>query len=94
MDVGENATVGNGGATHELGELIIVADSELDVTGHNTASLVVAGSVACELEDLSGEVLKHGSKVHGGTGADSLGVASSTELAGNSSDGELESSAG
>ena len=93
MNVGENATVGNGGATHELGELIVVADSQLDVTGNNTAPLVVAGSVACEFENLSGEVLKDGGEVHGGTGTNALGITAATELTSDSSDRELESGA-
>ena len=94
VDVGEHTTAGNGGATHELGELIVVADSQLDVAGDNTGALVVTGGIACELEDLSGEVLKDGGEVHGGTGSNALGEATSTELAGDSSDGELKSCAG
>ena len=69
VDVGENTTAGNGGATHELGELIVVADGQLDVAGDNTGSLVVTGGVACELEDLSGEVLKDGGEIDWDTGS-------------------------
>ena len=94
VDVGHNTTGGDGGASHELGELIVVADSELDVTGDDTGSLLLTSAVACELEDLSCEVLEDGGEVHGGTGTDSLGEAASTELTGNTADGELESRAG
>ena len=79
---------------HEFGELIVVTDSQLDVSWDNAGTLVVTGGVACELEDLSGEVLKDGGEVHGGTCSDALGEAASTELTGNSADGELKSSAG
>jgi hypothetical protein len=43
--------------------LLIVADGKLQVTGHNTLLLVVAGSVAGELKDLSREVLEDGGEV-------------------------------
>ena len=91
MDVGENTTGSDGGAAEKLVELLIVADGELDVTGHNSSLLVVLGGVTGELEDLSGEVLKDGSKIDGGSGSDSLGVSSLLEESGDSSNGELES---
>jgi hypothetical protein len=43
--------------------LLVVADSKLQVTGHDTLLLVVAGSVAGELKDLSREVLEDGGEV-------------------------------
>ena len=43
--------------------LLIVADSELEVTGDNTLLLVVASGVTSKLEDLSGEVLEDGRQV-------------------------------
>ena len=94
VDVGENTTAGDGGAAEKTVELLIVADGELDVAGHNPGLLVVLGGVAGELEDLSGEVLKDGSEVDGGTGSNSLGVSSGLHVSGDSSDGELKSSAG
>ena len=94
MDVGEDTTGGDGGAAEKSVELLIVADSELDVTGHNSGLLVVLGGVACELEDLSGEVLKDGGEVHWGTGTDTLGVSALLHEASDSSDWELESSLG
>ena len=94
MDVGEDTTGGDGGAAEKSVELLIVADGELDVTGHNSGLLVVLGGVASELEDLSGEVLKDGSEVHGGTSADALSVAALLHEAGDSANGELKSSLG
>ena len=91
MDVGKDTTVGNGSSTHELGELVVVTDGELDVTGGNSGFLVFLGGVSGELEDLSGEVLKDGGEVDGGTGSNSLGVSAGLHVAGDSSDGELES---
>jgi hypothetical protein len=94
VDVGEHTTGSNGGGAKKLAELLVVADSELNVTGHDSGLLVVLGGVASELEDLSGEVLKDGSEVHGGTGSDTLGVSALLHETGNSSDWELKSSLG
>jgi len=43
--------------------LLIVADGELEMTGHDTVLLVVTSSVACEFEDLGSEVFKDGGEV-------------------------------
>ena len=72
MDVGEHTTLGDGHASKELGQLLVIADSQLDVAGDDTGLLVVTSGVACQLEDLSGQVLKDGSQVHGGTGTNAL----------------------
>jgi hypothetical protein len=92
VDVGEDTAGSNGGAAEEAAKFLIVADSELNVAGHDSGLLVVLGGVASELEDLSGEVLKDGGEVHGGTGTNALGVAASLQEASDTSDGELESS--
>ena len=92
VDVGEDTTSSNSGAAEKLVELLVVADSKLDVAGHNTGLLVILGGVTGELKNLSCEVLKDGSQVHGGTGTDTLGVTASLHEAGNSANWELESS--
>jgi hypothetical protein len=43
--------------------LFVVTNSKLQVTGYNTLFLVITSGIAGQLEDLSGKVLKHGSKV-------------------------------
>ena len=75
-------------------ELLVVADGQLDVAGDDARLLVVAGGVAGQLEDLGGEVLEDGGKVHGGTGTDAGGVLALLQEAGHASDGELESGLG
>jgi len=72
VDVGEDTTLGDGDARQEFAELLVVADSQLNVAGDDTGLLVVAGSVSCQLKDLSGQVLQHSGQVHWGTGTDSL----------------------
>ena len=87
MDVRKNTTGGDGGILKESVELLVVSDSQLDVSWDDSGLLVILGGVTCELKNLSGEVLKDGGKVHGGTGTNALGEATGAELAGDSSDG-------
>ena len=92
VDVGEDTTSSDSSVAEELVELFVVADSELDVSGDDSGLLVVLGGVTGELEHFSSEVLKDGSEVHGGTSTDALSEAASLEEAGDSADGELETS--
>ena len=92
MDVGENTSGSDSGRVQQSVELLIVADGELNVAGHNSGLLVVLGGVSGELENLSSEVFEDGSEVHGGTSTDALSVATCLQEAGNSADWELESS--
>ena len=91
MDVREDTAGSDGDASEELVELLIVADGELDVARDDALLLVVAGCVASKLEDLSGEILEDGSKVHRGTSTDASGVAADAEVAVDAAHWELES---
>ena len=94
MDVWEHTTRSNGHRAKELVELLIVADSELDVAWDDAALLVVAGSVASKLKDLSAEVLEDRSEVHRSASADTGGVASLLEVAAYARNRELKSRLG
>ena len=94
MDVGEDTTSSDSGVAEELVQLVVVADSQLDVTGNNAGLLVVLSGVASEFEDLSGEVLENGGEVHGGTSTNALGVSALLKEAGDSANWELKSSLG
>ena len=94
MDVRENTTGGDGGILKESVELLVVSDSELDVSGDDSGLLGVLGGVTGELEDLSGEVLKDGSEVDGSTGTNSGGRSVLLEESSDSSNGELETGSG
>lgn len=63
----------------ELVQLLIVPDSELQVTGDDTGLLVVTSSIASQLKDFGSEVLEDGSQVNWGTGTDTLGVVALAE---------------
>ena len=92
LDVGEDTTLGNGDSREEFVEFLVITDGELEMTGDDPGLLVVTGSIASQLENLSGEVLHDGSQVHGGTGTNTAGIVSLAEQTVDTSNWELESS--
>ena len=76
LDVGEDTTLGNGDTGEEFVEFLIITDGELEMTGDDPGLLVVMGSIASELEDLSSEVLHGGSEVHWNTSSYTFSIAS------------------
>jgi len=64
------------------------------VARDDTGLLVVTGSVASQLKDLSSEVLEDGSEVDGSTGTDTLSVVALAEKTVDTTDGESEASLG
>ena len=80
MDVGQYTTAGNSYTSKQLVELLVVLDGKSQMTGHDTALLVIAGGVTGKLEDLSAEVLEDGSEVDGGTSSHTGGVLALTEV--------------
>ena len=94
LDVGENSSLGDGHSGEQLVELLVVADGQLQVAGDDPRLLVVAGSVASQLEHLGGQVLHDGSQVDGGAGSDALGVVALPQVTVDTADGELQSRTG
>ena len=79
MDVGKNTTLSDGNSGKKLVQLFIVTDGELEMTWVNPVLLVVASSISCQFQDLSGEVFHDGSQVDWGTGSNSLGIVARSE---------------
>ena len=90
MDVREHAAGRDRDRAEELVELLVVADGELEVAGHDARLLVVAGRVARELEDLRAEVLEDRAHVDAGADADAAGVLALLQEAVEARDRELE----
>ena len=82
MDVGEDASSGNGDTAEQLVELLVVLDGEGDVAGHDAGLLVVARGVAGELEDLGAEVLEDGGEVDTGANTDTARVSCRSKVVG------------
>ncbi|KAM7419847.1 hypothetical protein PAMA_016786 [Pampus argenteus] len=88
--VGQHAALSDGDSAEQLVELLVVADSELQVTGDDPGLLVVAGSVSSQLQDLSGQILQHRRQVDGGSGTDTLGIVALPQQPVDTAHGELE----
>ena len=94
MDVRKNTAGSDGGILKESVELLVVSDSELDVSWDDSGLLGVLGGVSSELENLSSEILKDGSKVDGSASTNSGGRSVLLEESSNSTNGELETGSG
>ncbi len=91
LDVGEDTTLGDGHSGEQLVQLLVIADGQLEVTGDDPGLLVVTGSIASELKNLSSEVLHDGRQVDGGTSAHTLGVVALAQEPVDPAHGELKS---
>ena len=94
LDVGQHAALSDGDSAQQLVELLVVADSQLQVAGDDAGLLVVAGSVSSQLQDLSGQVLQHSRQVDGGAGTHTLRIVAFAQQPVNTADRELESCPG
>ena len=92
LDVGEDTALSDGDSGEQLVQLLVVPDGQLEVAGDDPGLLVVAGSVASQLEDLSGEVLHDGGQIDGGSGTNTGGVVTLPQETVDTAHGELESS--
>lgn len=67
MNVRQDTTLSNSDVAKQLVQLLVVADSELEVARNDTGLLVVTGGVASQFQNFSGEVLQDSSEVNRGT---------------------------
>lgn len=94
VDVGDHTTTGNGGVDKGV-ELLVSADSELEMARGDTLDLEILGGVTSKLEDLGGEVLKDGSAVDGsGSSNTTVGLDALLQESVDTTDRELKSSPG
>ena len=94
LNVGQNTTLGNGDTTEEFVQFLVVANGQLEVSGNDSALLVVPSSVTGQLEDLGAQVLQNGCLVDCGATADTLGEVALLQKSVDSTNRELESSSG
>ncbi|ETN87291.1 hypothetical protein NECAME_00150 [Necator americanus] len=92
LDVWQNSSLGDGHTGKQLVQLLVVADSELQMARVDSALLVVTSSVTGQLEHLSGEVFEHSSQVHRCSSSDASSIVSLAEHAVKTTNWELESS--
>ena len=92
LDVGQHTTLSNGHSLEQLVQLFVVSDGQLQVSGNDSPFVIVSGSVSCQLQDFSSQVLQHSCKVDWGTSSNSLSVVSFADASVDSSNGELQTS--
>jgi hypothetical protein len=92
VDVGDNTTSRDGNVGKKLVQLLVVTDGKHNVTGDNTDTLVVAGSVTGKLENLSSQVLEDGGEVDGSTNTNTASILTLTKLTVKTSDRERQAS--
>ena len=74
LDVRQNTTLSDGDARQQLVQFLVVADGQLEMTRNDASLLVVAGGVACQLENFGSQVFHDGGQVDRSTGTDALGI--------------------
>ena len=92
LDVRQDTSSSNGDSTEKFVQLLVVSDSQLQVPWDDPGLLVVTGSIASQLEDLSAQVLEHSSQVDWCTSANSLSIVSFLQVSVDTSNWELKSS--
>ncbi len=92
LDVGQNTSLSNGNLAEKLVQLFVIPDGKLEMSGVDSLLLVVTGSVAGQLQDLSSKVLHDCGKVHWSSTSNALSVVAILQETVDTTDGELESS--
>jgi len=73
VDVGDHTSSSNGGLDQGI-ELLVSANSELQMAGGDALHLQILGGVAGQLKHLGGQVLEDGGAVDGGGGSNATTV--------------------
>jgi len=94
VDVGDNTAFGDDDLAQKLTELLVVPDGELEMSGVDTAFLVIARGITGEFEDFSSEVFEDSSKVHWCPSTNPLCQVTPLQYTMDTTDGELETGLG
>ena len=92
MNVWQDTTLSNCNVAQKLVQLLIVTDSELEMTRDDTGLLVVTSGVASKFKNFSCQILKDGCEVDWGTSTDTLSVVALSQETMDTADGECETS--
>ena len=74
LNVGKNSSLGNSDSAEKFVQLLVVFNSQLEMSGDNSCFFVIPGSVSGQLKDLSAQVLKNSCKVNWGSSSNTLTV--------------------
>ena len=90
LDVRQYTSLGNGNTCQKLVQLLVIPDGQLQMARVDSLLLVVTGSVASQLENLSSKVLHDGSKVNRSASTDPLTIVTTAEKTVNTANWKLE----
>ena len=91
VNIRQHTSRRNSNIAQKFVQLLVVLNSQGQVTGHDTTLLVVAGGVTCQLENFGREVFEDGGEVDGCAGSHSGGVFALSQVSTDTTDGELKS---
>ena len=91
LDVGENAALCNRDARQQSVQLLVVADSQLQVSGDDPRLFVVPRRVSCQLEHLSSQILHDCPQVDRSSSPDASSIVSFAQMSVDASNWELKS---
>ena len=92
LDVGEDSTLSNGDTSKELVQLLVIPDGKLKMSWDDSGLLVVTGSIASQLKDLSSKVLHDSSQIDWSSSTNTGSIVTLAEETMDTSNWELESS--
>ena len=92
LDVGEDSTLSNGDTSKELVQLLVIPDGKLKMSWDDSGLLVVTGSIASQLKNLSSKVLHDSSQIDWSSSTNTGSIVTLAEETMDTSNWELESS--
>ena len=94
MNVWQDTSTGNSDSSQKLVQFFVILDSQSNVSGHNTALLVVTSSVSSKLKNFGAKVFQDGSQVDGGSSSHTSGILSLSQISSDTTDRELQTGLG
>ena len=91
MNVGKNSSRSNGYSSKKFVQLLVILYCKGNVSGYNTALLVVTSSISCKFENFSTKIFENSSKVDWCSSSDTSSILSLTEVSTDTTDRELKS---
>ena len=92
LDVREDSTLSNGDTSKELVQLLVIPDGKLKMSWDDSGLLVVTGSIASQLKNLSCKVFHDSSQIDGSPSTNTGSVVTLAEETMDTSNWELKSS--
>ena len=94
MNVGENTSAGNCDSSKKTVQFFVVLYGQSDVTGNNTALLVITSGVSSEFKNFGAEVFQDSGKVDWSSSSHTGGILSLTQVTADTTNWELQTCLG